>query len=259
MSTDFQMLVRTPRHALRPLVARFLVVESVQSRGDVHLPGTGCVAAFHFRGGCRLDDGALAPRSGLTGLWDRARTHVHSQNSGAIIVSFTATGTSALLRQPLGELANATVDLDDVLGGGAGLSRLHEAMGSAQSHEQRIELVEDFLLAQARPTRPDPEVALAVALIEQSHAAIRVEEVARRVGLSQSALERRFRRLVGASPRKFASIVRLQNVVRLHESGADFTSIAHDAGYYDQAHFNHDFKRFTGVAPRAFFAQAASG
>lgn len=254
---DFQMMVRTPRHALRPLVERLLVVESEQARGDVHLPSTGCVAAFHFRGGCRLDDGETAPRSGITGLWDAARTHTHNAGSGAIIVHFSATGGAALLRQPIDEFANATADLDDVLGRGAELSRLHDEMNAAGSHEQRLELVQDFLLVQSQNARPDAEVAAAVALIEHSRAQVRIEEIARRVGLSQSALERRFRRLVGASPRRFASIVRLQNVVRLHQSGVDFTSIAHQAGYCDQPHFIKDFKRFTGLAPKAFFANAS--
>jgi len=76
-------------------------------------------------------------------------------------------------------------------------------------------------------------------------------------GLSQSALERRFRRNVGTSPRRFASILRLKNAVRLRAVGHDFTSIAHSAGYSDQSHFTNDFKRVTGLAPSAFFQQSS--
>jgi AraC-like DNA-binding protein len=42
----------------------------------------------------------------------------------------------------------------------------------------------------------------------------------------------------------------------LRASGADFTAVAHDAGYFDQAHFIHDFRRATGSTPEAFFRQA---
>jgi AraC-like DNA-binding protein len=49
----------------------------------------------------------------------------------------------------------------------------------------------------------------------------------------------------------------MRNVVRLHEAGADLTTIAHAAGYCDQPHFIKDFKRFTGLAPGSFFAHAA--
>ncbi len=258
-SGDTQVLVQTPCEALRPFVKRFLVVESTAARRDAHLPDTGFVAAFCFRGECRLDGGVQAPRAAVNGLWDTVRTHDHSRDHAVVIVSFTATGASAWLRQPLQEFGNATTDLDAVLGRRAGLGRLHEQLAEAVSHAERIWLVEDLLLAQAGGARPDPLVDAAIAMIERTQAMMRIEELTRRIGLSQSALERRFRRIVGASPRRFSSLVRLQNVVRLREAGADLTTIAHAAGYSDQPHFIKDFKRFTGLAPGSFFARAAGG
>lgn len=257
MTGGTQILIQTPRKALRPFIKRFLVAESTTAHGDAHLPDTGLVAAFRFRGDCRLDGDAEAPRAAITGLWDTVRTHTHSQHHAVVIAAFTSTGAAALLRQPLEEFGNATVDLDAVLGRRAGLDRLCDRLAGASDHAQRIRLVEDLLLALAGDARPDPLVSAAVALIERTQASLRIEELTRRIGLSQSALERRFRRLVGTSPRRFASLVRLQNVVRLREAGADLTTIAHAAGYSDQPHFIKDFKRFTGVAPGAFFSRAA--
>src|SRR5262245_31874286 len=258
-SDHTRILVQTPGEALRPFVKRFLVVESTTAHRDAHLPDTGFVAAFCFRGDCRLEHGAEAPRAAITGLWDTVRTHDHSRDHAVVIAAFTPTGTAALLRQPLEEFGNATADLGAVLGRQAGLDRLHDQLAAAASHAQRIRLVEDFLRAQAGEARPDPLVAAAVAMIERTQAMMRIEELVRRIGLSQSALERRFRRLVGASPRRFASLVRLQNVVRLREAGADLTTIAHAAGYSDQPHFIRDFKRFTRLAPGSFFARGAAG
>lgn len=73
------------------------------------------------------------------------------------------------------------------------MDRLHDRLGTASNHAQRIELVEELLLARMREAQPDPLVAAAVALIEQTQARMRIEELVRRIGLSQSALERRFR------------------------------------------------------------------
>lgn len=252
---EARVLVQTPCEALRPLVRRFLVVESVTAHGDAHLPDTGCVAAFRFRGTCRLDGATEAPRAAITGLWETVRRHSHSRDHAAVIVAFTPTGAAAWLRQPLEKIGNATVDLEEMLGRRAGLDRLEDRLAGAASHAERIRLVEDLLLAQAGAARPDPLIDAAVALIEQTQAAMRIRELTRRIGLSQSALERRFRRVVGASPRRFASLVRLQNVLRLRATGADLTTIAHAAGYSDQPHFNKDFKRFTGVAPGSYFAR----
>src|SRR5262245_51148950 len=129
-----RILVQTPCEALRPFVKRFLVVESTVAHGDAHLPDTGFVAAFRFRGDCRLNGGAQAPRAAITGLWDTVRTHVHSQDHAVVIVAFTATGAAALLRQPLEDFASATADLDAVLDRPAGLDRLHDQLAGAANH-----------------------------------------------------------------------------------------------------------------------------
>jgi methylphosphotriester-DNA--protein-cysteine methyltransferase len=118
--------------------------------------------------------------------------------------------------------------------------------------------VEHFLVARAANARPDDFVSAAVSKIEEAHGMVRIEHVARRVGLCQSALERRFRRVAGASPKKFASIVRLRRAVRLRAMGADFTSIAAATGYCDQSHFINDFKQITGLAPESFFQRRLS-
>src|SRR5262249_33014950 len=120
-----------------------------------------------------------------------------------------------------------------------------------------IQVVESFLLEHIQQSRLDPCVSAAVARIEETQATIRIEELAGQVGLSQSALERRFRRHVGTSPKRFESILRLKNAVRLGARGHDFISIAHSAGYSDQSHFINDFKSVTGLAPTAFFEQSA--
>ncbi|MCX6044754.1 MAG: helix-turn-helix domain-containing protein [Chloroflexi bacterium] len=256
--SNINILTQTPCVALQPFVRRFLVVESTTAHRDAHLPDTGLVAAFRFQGDCRLDSGLQAPRAALTGLWDTVRTHVHSQDHAVVIVSFTTTGAAAWLRQPLHEFANTTTDLAAVLGDSAQLDQLHDNLATAANHEQRIRLVEDLLLSHADNRQLDLAIAGAVALIEQAQAMLRIEDLAQEIGLSQSALERRFRCHVGVSPRKFASLVRLKNVLKLHARGADLTTIAHGAGYYDQAHFIKDFKRFTGLAPGSFFARSSA-
>lgn len=255
---DPTVLIRTPRAALRAVVKRILVVESGTARQDLHLPDTGLSAAFRFGGACRLD-GLRVPDAAISGLRDTAYTHDHGQGHGVVVVAFTATGAANWLRQPLDAFANATEDLEDVLGRNAGLDRLSDRLMAASGHQQRIGLVEDLLLSHLDDLRPDRQVAAAVAMIEGADAMVRIEDIAVELGLSQSALERRFRRMVGASPRKFASLVRLQGILRLAESGADLTTLAHAAGYYDQSHFIKDFKRFTGMAPGTFFGRGPRG
>src|SRR5215510_16048378 len=253
-----KVYVQAPCEALRPFVKRFLVIEFSSAHKDSHLPDTGLVAAFRYKGDLALDGGNKAPQAAVTGLWDTRRSHDHGRDSAVVLTAFTATGAAAFLRHPLDEFFNATVAMDGLLGIPTDLNRVNEQLAEARRHAHRIQLIENFLIARARNTRPDPFVSAVVSWIEETRAMARIEELARRVGLSQSALERRFRRVVGASPKKFASIVRLRQVLHLRSKGADFTSIAHAAGYYDQSHFIKDFKRFSGLAPESFFQLASA-
>ncbi|HEY0683570.1 MAG TPA: helix-turn-helix transcriptional regulator [Steroidobacter sp.] len=250
-----QVLVRAPSKLLQPFVKRFLVVEATAAQDDTHLPETGLVAAFQLRGQCLLNHDAPAPPASIAGLTEALRTHKHSAEHAVLIVSFTAVGAAAFLPQPLHEFSNATVDLHDALSGRAGVRRLHEQMQEADSATQRVNLVEEFLIGRVGNARPDALVAAAVDMIESTHATLRIGDLARKIGLSQSALERRFRAVVGTSPRKFSSLVRLQHVSRLVDSGMDLTTVAHASGYTDLSHFINDFKRFTGVAPGSYFSR----
>jgi len=252
------LFVQRPCAPLRPLIKRFLVVEATAAHRDHHLPETGFIAAFRFRGQCRLGDGRPAPTMALTGLGDRLRTHVHTHDYGAVIVHFTATGAATLLRQSAHQFTNTTTDLTALLGTATAVDRFYAQLAAAATPEARIQQVATFLLAQLHARDGDPEVAQAVALLEQAETGIRIAQLAQQVGLSQSALERRFRRQVGIAPRKYASLVRLRRVVRLRAMGADFTTIAHAAGYLDQAHFIKDFRNYVGLAPSTFFAAPAT-
>jgi AraC-like DNA-binding protein len=78
-----------------------------------------------------------------------------------------------------------------------------------------------------------------------------VREIARRSGWSERTLSERFRRQVGVTPKIFDRIVRFQRVVqRLHraEVRADWAQLALDCGFYDQAHFSHEFRAFSGIS-----------
>ena len=56
--------------------------------------------------------------------------------------------------------------------------------------------------------------------------------------------------MVGITPTAFFSVYRFNKSLGLVlSSGHRLTSIAYDCGYYDQAHFIKEFKKFTGITP----------
>jgi methylphosphotriester-DNA--protein-cysteine methyltransferase len=203
-----------------------------------------------------MDGDRWAPPAAFTGLRETLRAHEHCHEHAVLLTTFTPVGATAFLRPPLEEFSRTTTDLAGILGRPEELDALHEQLAGAQNHGRRIKLLEDFLLSRVLVSAPDPLVAAAVAWLERGTGAKRIDDLTRYIGLSQSALERRFRRIVGISPKKFASLVRLRRAVRLRATGADFAAVVLAAGYFDQAHFINDFHRATGSAPDAFFRQA---
>jgi len=258
LMSHFQMekVAVAPSAALRPYVQRYLIIEYFSGAMNTLLPDAGIVAAFRFKGTC-LVNGSSAPNLLVTGLRDSARKLILSGRCGNVVVLFTPLGAAEFLREPVEELFNGTLPFEHQVRR-SHLDLVEEQLAEAPDHGRRVALVERFLLEQQRSRQPDPLVAAAIAHIHGARGSLRIDRLARLAGVSQSALERRFRRAVGATPKKFATIVRLRHVVQLRESGASLTEIAHAAGYADQPHFIKDFKRFAGEAPESFFQTATT-
>ncbi len=75
--------------------------------------------------------------------------------------------------------------------------------------------------------------------------------------MNERQLERKFQALVGVSPKFLCRILRLQKVFKTVElnPAVNWSFIASECGYYDQAHFIHDFKDFSGQNPSAYFSE----
>src|SRR6185312_15705081 len=131
---------------------------------------------------------------------------------------------------------------------------LEEQLAEARTDTQRIASVEHFLISRMTNTEPDKLVLAALALIHRSKGNIRIKELTEQLFISQSPLEKRFRQVVGASPKKFASIVRLKNVIQQYDTVNSLTELGYENGFYDQAHFIKEFKAFTGDTPEKFFS-----
>jgi AraC-like DNA-binding protein len=91
-----------------------------------------------------------------------------------------------------------------------------------------------------------------VKLIYQSKGTIRIKELNDRLFISQSPFEKRFRKVVGTSPKKFASIVRFNAVFNNLNTTKSLAQLCYENNFFDQAHFIKDFKQFTGETPENF-------
>lgn len=247
-----------PCDALKPYVASFMISEEAEAKQYTVLPGTNLVIGFQYRGRLdRVQDADVAPLStaGITGLHDIPRVFRNKTHTGTVLVYFKEAGAAPFFNVPLHELFDESVSLDNFMLRSE-LLVFEEQLAEAQTDQDRITLTEYFLLARLRNTAPDKLVLTALAFIHQRQGNLRMTDLAAQLNISQSPLEKRFRQVVGTSPKKFASLVRFRHILKSHRQQPSLTHLAHKAGFYDQAHFIKTFKSFTGQAPDAFFSDA---
>ena len=137
-------------------------------------------------------------------------------------------------------------------GGDAVLERLSEMMFVDAARRYLDSLPEDATgwLAGLR----DRFVGKALALMhERPDHAWSVDDLAREVGLSRSALHERFVQYLGQPPMQYLASWRIQLGARLlRESNRNVATIALDVGYDSEAAFSRAFKRMVSMPPAAW-------
>lgn len=245
-----------PCDMLKPFVKSFAVQEISQESSYTVLPDIGLVIGLQFKGKLsRLQNEkeTTLSASGVSGLADYSRTFKNSPDIGTVLIFFKEAGAAQFFRQPLHELFRESVSLDNFMLRSE-LLCLEEQLATAKTHAARIAAVEQFLIGRMTNIQPDKLVLAALALIHKSKGNIKIKELMEQLHISQSPLEKRFRQAVGASPKKFASIVRFKYVIQQYSSVSSLTELGYEAGFFDQAHFIKEFKTFTGDTPEKFFA-----
>jgi AraC-like DNA-binding protein len=244
-----------PCDALKPFVKALAISENADEKTYKVLPDTGLVLGFQYKGKLsRIQNQAPIPlhSSGITGLQDRYQLFKNTPDIGTILVFFKEAAGPAFFKQPIHELFRESISLDHFLLRSE-LLILEEQIGGAGTDSKRIELVEQFLISRIRPSVKDDLVLAALSLIHKSKGNIRIKELMIQLNTSQSPLEKRFRSVVGTTPKKFASIIRFKHTIQRYKPQNSLTDLGYEGGFYDQAHFIKEFKNFTGESPETFF------
>lgn len=243
-----------PTEQLKPYIKYFVVSENDIETEYKVFPSSGLVIGFQYKGQlATLKDKteSTLTTSGISGMTDGYKIFKNSADIGTILVYFTEIGFTHFASHPANELFNLSLSLDHIFDKNS-ITEVEEKLKIATTDEQRIKIVELFLLSQLKNIETDKLIMEAVKLIYQSNGTIRIKELNEKLFISQSPFEKRFRKVVGTSPKKFASIVRFNSVLDNLTETKTLTEICYENNFFDQAHFIKDFKQFTGVTPENF-------
>lgn len=259
-------LQRAPSARLRPFVQTLWATEpgpAVGACGIEHVLPTGTMHLVFRLGGdpVRLLPAGQAAQALGRAVVGGARTRFYVKAVSAPAASVGAQlypGAAELLfGVPADALAECHTPLQELWGQRAdeALEQLHAAPTLAA----RLNVMEALLLARLAPMRAlHPAVAQALRHIEGP---VTVQWLVQQSGYSHRQFSAQFQRAVGLAPKAYARVLRFQRVLHhLHGRArtgahAEWADAAQAAGYFDQPHFNREFRAMAGVTPEAYRAR----
>jgi AraC-like DNA-binding protein len=189
-------------------------------------------------------------RTFVAGL-DDTYSLVESETPGAAIqVDFTPIGARQLLQLPMHLVSKRTTELTDLLGSQA--DRLVEQLAEALDWQSRFLALDNFLLSRIRQYRRSTrEIDWAWQQLDLSRGSVRVQKISEELGWTRKRLVRAFRDEIGIPPKVLGRVLRFQKALAEFnvQGTVDFSQLAAESGYSDQAHMIRDFKDFSGLTP----------
>ncbi|HEY0652656.1 MAG TPA: helix-turn-helix domain-containing protein [Chryseosolibacter sp.] len=174
---------------------------------------------------------------------------------GMLSIRFSAQGAYHFFGMPMKEIANGIVDLKLVWNNLA--KEIEERIIESRTTQQRVRRIQQYLLMQlSKNGKADVTVDHCLNLIYSAKGQVKVEDLATTTGMSNRQLVRKFNNSIGLSPKEFARIIKFIGSLNYLKQNQDtnLSAAANNCGYYDQAHFIHDFKEYSGLTPSQFLS-----
>jgi len=177
-----------------------------------------------------------------------------SDESEMMVIRFRPGTAWSFLHMPLLEIKDKVVNADLVFG--SELLSFREAVLESPTPELKFSVAEKYLLQRIKNHfEINPAVSYCITKINANPSETSIKEITHKIGYSNKHLISLFGKYAGIGPKKYVSVLKFQQAVLSLEknpSGINWSGLAFDCGYYDQAHFINEFKRFSGFNPSAY-------
>ncbi len=242
-----------PHPALRSVIAHYTVMPP--HRPIVRLltlipDASGCIV-------CSLSENGIS-----ADLWGPTTktcevSHNGDTNLLLVFVEFMPGGLYRLTNLPTDELTDKILPLESAL---PVLNRdMVELLAQTQSADTLAARLDALFLRRLTDIRVTDSALALTGLISGLRPHNSVREIAQALCYSERHLNRLFHATHGMSAKTYLKLLRVNHLMLILRKPASLplSTLAQEAGYYDESHLIHDFKGVCGVSPGVFLANAS--
>ena len=254
----------SPSKALAPYIKRYWAIENILDKGEVcvqRIVPTGFTELLLYFTPHPKVLNSKKYVSDSVALYGHQNDFYDIELTGALSVFsivFQPQGVMKFFKFPMHEICNLNVPLQHICGQTG--RDLVEKMGDATTFLQRVNIAEGYLWNLLKTNYADFEfkrITHIADLIKHTCGNISVPQLASEACLGRKQFERIFAGHIGISPKQYLKIIRFQYALfqKQQNINLNLTELSYESGYYDQSHLINDFKSFSGLTPKQYFAK----
>jgi AraC-like DNA-binding protein len=246
-----------PKFPLDNYVEKIIYVEG--NNKGAGLPKTAMSVVFNLQDSFKLfHDSDFSTftdyrRHWVAGLQTQPRYVESYGQSKMIVIQFKTLGAFVFLNQPLLNFTDDYVPLEHIFGNEA--DETWEQLCESQTFSERILITENFLFRKLLSQRlPNQKLLHSINSLLNIDEKLSISQICKEHNISRKHLNHLFKEYTGVSPKMLSSLHRFQRILKKISSQKPekLTDLAYELEYFDQAHFNNDFKRFSRLNPSEY-------
>jgi AraC-like DNA-binding protein len=209
-------------------------------------------APFRIRAGAEIETAEYGDGC-VVSMPTRALQFGYPLRTRSVGVHVKPWGLAPFVRMPVAELCDRPVTIEQVWGRAA-VAELRDRLATADGPQEMLTLLEEELMRRLCETAGLGLVRHTSRLIAATSGAVAIGDLSSAAGVSSTHLAQRFKEVIGVTPKRLARTCRFTaTVFAIDPAGPiDWSDLAGRAGYFDQAHFGHEFRAFTGLTPTQY-------
>jgi AraC-like DNA-binding protein len=249
---------RVPRAPLDGLIDDLYYLEGAPPYPRLKLPPPAALlivnlgAPFRIRAGTDIETAEYADGCVVT-MPTRAWEFGYPPRTQSVGVHFKPWGLAPFLPMPAAELCDRPVTVEEVWGRPA-VAELRDRLAAADAPHEMLTLLEEELMRRLCETASLGLVRHTSSVIVATSGGVAIGDLSVAAGVSGTHLAQRFKEIIGVTPKRLARTYRFAATAFAIDPAepVDWGDLAYGAGYFDQAHFGHEFRAFSGLTPTRY-------